>query len=137
MRVTKGASTAAWPRPIVSAVRERCAAATFSADMRRYSAGEQVPCAIIIERRMIVSQDATANWLIMTDRANGEVCGGFFIDHNMSGPECSHKWCCLWRYIPPNRRQADRQQAEGASHQKFLALMTLAVDTACLADGPV
>ena len=58
---------------------ERVAASTFSADMRLYSAGEHVPCAIIIVRRMIVSQDAAASWLIMTERANGEVFERFFM----------------------------------------------------------
>ncbi len=52
---------------------ERLAASTFSADMRLYSAGEHVPCAIIMVRRMIVSQDAAASWLIMTERAKGEL----------------------------------------------------------------
>ncbi len=59
---------------------ERFAASTFSVDMRLYSAGEHVPCAIIMVRRMTVSQDAAASWLIMTESAKGELLECFFMD---------------------------------------------------------
>jgi hypothetical protein len=45
----------------MSAAIDNCAAAAFSAAMRRYSAGVQVPWAIIMPRRQTVSQDATVN----------------------------------------------------------------------------
>ena len=51
-----------------------CHAATFSATMRRYSAGEQVPRAIIMLRRAIVSQDAAANSIIMMGSGGGCLC---------------------------------------------------------------
>jgi DDE_Tnp_1-associated len=65
VRLTNGANTAALPRPRMSAAVENCIAATFSATMRRYSAGVHVPCAIIRARRKIVSQDAAASRAII------------------------------------------------------------------------
>ena len=42
-RLTNGASIAACPFPLSNALVDVCMAATFSAVMRQYSAGEQVP----------------------------------------------------------------------------------------------
>ena len=68
VRLTKGANIAAWPRPLMSAPIDICTAATFSAVMRRYSAGVHVPRAIIRVRRKIVSQDATVSRAIIIGR---------------------------------------------------------------------
>jgi hypothetical protein len=69
VRLTKGANIAAWPRPLMRAPIDICTAATFSAVMRRYSAGVHVPWAIIRVRRKIVSQDATVSRAIIIGRA--------------------------------------------------------------------
>jgi hypothetical protein len=70
VRLTKGANIAAWPRPLMRAAPiDICTAATFSAVMRRYSAGVHVPWAIIRVRRKIVSQDATVSRAIIIGRA--------------------------------------------------------------------
>jgi hypothetical protein len=42
----------------ISASPERCIAIAFSLTMRQYSAVEQLPAAIMSERRAIVSEDA-------------------------------------------------------------------------------
>jgi hypothetical protein len=57
-RVTNGANIAVWPRPVMMAVIDDRTAAAFSAAMRRYSVGVQVPCAINRLRRKTVSHDA-------------------------------------------------------------------------------
>ena len=69
VRLTKGASTAAWLRPLASASIDVCMAATFSAAMRRYSAAAHVPRTIIRVRRMIVSHDAIVSRAIIIGRA--------------------------------------------------------------------
>jgi hypothetical protein len=48
---------------------ERVVAATFSRNIREYSAGEHLPRAIICPRRPIVSQDANAISIII--KGNG------------------------------------------------------------------
>ena len=69
VRLTKGANTAVWLRPVMSAAIDICTAVAFSAVMRRYSAGVQVPRAIIKVRRNIVSQDARVSRAIIIGRA--------------------------------------------------------------------
>jgi hypothetical protein len=64
-RLTNGASIAAWPLPFITAAADVCIAAIFSAVMRRYSAGEQVPLAISKVRRKIVSQETAVNLAIV------------------------------------------------------------------------
>jgi hypothetical protein len=65
-RFTKGASTAAWPRPdIIAAIEDRIAAA-FSPPIRQYSAVVHVPCAIKRLRRAMVSHDAAVSMTIVT-----------------------------------------------------------------------
>ena len=59
------ASAASLPRERASADAEDCAAAAFSRTIRRYSAAEQRPCAIIQVLRAIVSNDDVAIWPIM------------------------------------------------------------------------
>jgi hypothetical protein len=61
----------------MSAAIDICAAATFSAVMRRYSAGVQVPWAIMMPRRKTVSQDATVSRAIISGSADDEFRAGF------------------------------------------------------------
>jgi hypothetical protein len=66
--------------PVISATIDRCAAITFSATIRWYSAGEHVPFAIIIVRWKIVSKDAAVNLPTIIGRANGELLRRFFVE---------------------------------------------------------
>jgi hypothetical protein len=67
-RPTNGASIAVCPFPLSNALVDACTAATFSAVIRKYSAGEQVPWDISRERRRIVSQEATVSRAIVMPR---------------------------------------------------------------------
>jgi len=79
VRLTNGANSAAWPRPLMSAAIDIWTAAAFSAVMRRYSAGVQVPWAIIRLRRKTVSQDAIVRRAIIIGRAKDEFRAGFLM----------------------------------------------------------
>jgi hypothetical protein len=79
VRLTNGANSAAWPRPLMSAPIDIWSAAAFSAVMRRYSAGVQVPWAIIRLRRKTVSQDAIVRRAIIIGRAEDEFRAGFLM----------------------------------------------------------
>ena len=79
LRVTNGASTAAWLRPMVSAVIDAVVAASFSAVMRWYSAALHVPCAINRLRSHIVSQEAIASSASIMGTSNGDARGCFLI----------------------------------------------------------
>jgi len=63
--LTKGASTAASPCPVINAAIEICIAVIFSAAMRWYSSAEQTPWAIISVRCQIVSHDAAVSRAII------------------------------------------------------------------------
>jgi hypothetical protein len=56
----------ALPLPETSRIADLAAASAFSFAIRRYSAGEQSFCNIKMERRVIVSQDASIRSLIIT-----------------------------------------------------------------------
>src|SRR5690349_6548426 len=60
-RLCHGASACLLPRPPITAKADSCIAAAFSIAIRRYSAGEHVPLAIMTLRRAIVSHDAIIN----------------------------------------------------------------------------
>jgi hypothetical protein len=60
----------ALPLPETSRAADLAAASTFSFAIRRYSAGEQSFCKIKMERRVIVSQEASINSLNITDSNN-------------------------------------------------------------------
>ena len=81
-RLTNGASTAVWLRPAIRAIAEACRAAAFSAVMRWYSLAEQLPCAIIMLRWKIVSQEAAVSCAIIIGSANGVKAEGFFMNTN-------------------------------------------------------
>jgi hypothetical protein len=71
-RVTKGANTAAWLRPVMMAATDDRIAAAFSSSMRQYSAGEQAPRAINRLRLITVSHDAAVRRAIVIGNASGE-----------------------------------------------------------------
>jgi len=68
----------------MSAPIDICTAAAFSAVMRRYSAGVQVPWAIIRLRRKTVSQDAIVRRAIIIGRTKDEFRVGFLMPYEMS-----------------------------------------------------
>ena len=68
-RVTKGANTAAWLRPVMMAATDDRIAAAFSSPMRQYSAGVQAPCAINRLRLITVSHDAAVRRAIVIGNA--------------------------------------------------------------------
>src|SRR5512134_3713124 len=62
----KTASALSLPREDTSADAEQCAARAFSSTIRRYSAAEQRPCAIIQVLRAIVSNEESVMSLIIS-----------------------------------------------------------------------
>jgi hypothetical protein len=60
----------ALPLPETSRAADLAAASAFSFAIRRYSAGEQSFCKIKMERRAIVSQDASVSSPIITASEN-------------------------------------------------------------------
>jgi hypothetical protein len=72
-RLEEGATAAVRLLPVISAIIDRCAAVAFSATMRRYSAGEHVPFAIIKVRWKIVSSDVAVSPAINIGSAKGEL----------------------------------------------------------------
>jgi hypothetical protein len=65
--------------PLINAIAERCAAVAFSATIRRYSAGEHFPLAIIVVRWRMVSRDAAVRRPIDIATASEEVERRFLI----------------------------------------------------------
>jgi len=68
----------------MSAPIEICTAAVFSAVMRRYSAGVQVPSAIIRLRRKTFSQDAIVSRAIIIGRVEDEFRARFLMSYEVS-----------------------------------------------------
>ena len=82
-RVTKGAKSAAWLRPVMMAATDDRIPAAFSSPMRRYSAGVQAPCAINRLRLTTVSHDAAVRRAIVIGNAKGEFRRCFLIPLKM------------------------------------------------------
>lgn len=97
-RLCHGARTAVCPRPDITAIADCRSAAAFSIAMRRYSAGEQVPCAIIRLRRAIVSHDAIISSAITSGSGRERRDVSFFMVQGTN----SAKPCAVKRELPAN-----------------------------------
>ena len=69
------------------AIADCRSAAAFSIAMRRYSAGEQVPCTIIRLRRAIVSHDAIINSAITSGSGRERRDVSFFMVQGTNSDE--------------------------------------------------
>lgn len=98
-RLCHGARTAVCPRPDITAIADCRSAAAFSIAMRRYSAGEQVPCTIIRLRREIVSHDAIINSAITSGSGRERRDESFFMMQRTK----SDKPCAVKRMLPASR----------------------------------
>ena len=90
-RLSHGAAAAFVPRPVIIAIVDCCNAAAFSVTIRRYSAGVQLPRAIIELRRAIVSHEAAINSTIINGRGGRRRRASLFILRQLAGGRDSVK----------------------------------------------
>jgi len=77
--LSHGVVAAFVPRPLIIAIVDCCNAAAFSVTIRRYSAGVQLPRAIIELRRAIVSHEAAINPIIISGNGGRRRRASLFI----------------------------------------------------------
>jgi len=121
-RLSHGAAAAFVPRPVIIAIVDCCNAAAFSVTIRRYSAGVQLPRAIIELRRAIVSHEAAINSTIINGRGGRRRRASLFILRQLAGGRDSVKMRPISGY--KNRRRPPSPERRRVGAGRFVAVPT-------------
>lgn len=103
-------------------------ASDFSRTIRRYSAGEQVPQAIIIVRRAIVSQDARVSSIIFGARKTGSKSFGCLV---------LRRFTSALTHVPLDRRSSRDKQRRSIALPLFQPETKAVYDPPTFRDGHV